>query len=58
MPRPKKYIPLDDIEGLKTLVKKGWTHEQIAQYYLERGIDVDRMTVSRRIQELRDEGLL
>jgi hypothetical protein len=53
MPRPKKYIPEDDIKGLKTLVKEGYPQEWIEDYYKKHGIDVDRVTIGRRIDELK-----
>jgi DNA-binding transcriptional regulator LsrR (DeoR family) len=49
MPRPKKQIPLNDIKGLKTLLDEGCNQDQIAAYY-----GVDQATISRRIQELRE----
>lgn len=52
MVRPRKTIPLEDIKGLKTLRKEGLTQEQIEEYYKKNGIDVDRVTVGRRIKEL------
>jgi biotin operon repressor len=58
MARPTKYVPLNDIEGLITLVKKGWDYEKISKYYKERGLDIGRMTISRKVQELKDKGLL
>lgn len=47
MARPKTFIPLDDIKGLKTLIEEGLNNEQIAKYYTERGINCGRMTISR-----------
>jgi len=58
MARPKIFIPLDDIKGLKTLVKHGLNNEQIARYYREKGITCGRMTISRKVNELKDKGLL
>jgi arginine repressor len=52
MARPKKDIPLHDIKGLKTLLKEGKTQQEIADYYTEKGIDVDQATISRRIKEM------
>jgi hypothetical protein len=53
MPRPKKFIPEEDIKGLKTLVKEGHSQEWIEEYYKKRGIDVDRVTIGRRIDNLK-----
>lgn len=58
MVRPKIFIPLEDLKGLKTLVRANWNNEQIAKYYRERGIECGRMTISRNIQKLKDQGLL
>jgi arginine repressor len=55
MPPRFKFIPLEDIKGLKTLIKEGMTQDQMEAYYKEYGIDVDRVTISRRIKELGDE---
>ena len=43
----RKEIPFEDVKGLKTLLKDGFTQEQIAEYY-----HVSRRTVKRRIDEL------
>lgn len=48
--RPLAFVPLDDIWGLRTLVDKGWTQEQMAEYY-----SVGRSTISRRLKEMREE---
>lgn len=58
VPRPKKYIPLEDLKGLKTLITEGWSYELIAQYYTENGLKMGRMTVSREVERLKDEGLI
>ena len=58
MTRPKIFIPLDDLKGLKTLVKEDENYERIARYYREHGIECGRMTISRKVQELKDKGLL
>lgn len=52
MPRPKKFIPLEDIKGLKTLVDEGKTQDEIEDYFKKHGIEVDQVTISRRIKEL------
>jgi hypothetical protein len=54
MPCPRKKIPINDIKGLKTLLKEGLTQERIAEYYRENGIEVDRVTILRRIREFRE----
>ena len=54
MPRPKKDIPFEDIKGLKTLIEEGLTQEEIAIYYTEIGIKVDRVTISRRVKEIKE----
>lgn len=51
MARPQKFIPLEDIKGLKTLRKEGKTQEEISRYFKEHGIDVDQVTISRRIKD-------
>lgn len=53
MPRPKIKIPLEDIKGLKTLIREGFTQNEIAKYYALHGIKADQATISRRIQELK-----
>ena len=53
--RPRAWIPLDDIRGLKTLIHGGWDQVQIADYYRKMGLEVSQPTVSRRIRELRKE---
>ena len=53
--RPRAWIPLDDIRGLKTLIHDGWDQVQIADYYRMMGLEVSQPTVSRRIRELRKE---
>jgi len=53
MSRPQKFIPLHDIKGLKTLMKEGKNPIEIAEYYKTWGIIVDRMTITRRIEELK-----
>ena len=58
MSRPEKFIPLEDIKGLKTflpaLEAETITFEQVAKYYSEKlGYKVGRMTISRRIEELK-----
>lgn len=58
MVRPRIFIPEHDLKGLIPLVKKGWNNEQIAQYYRENGIECSRMAISRRVQDLKDKGLL
>ena len=58
MARPRMFIPEYDLKGIITLVNDGWNNEQIAKYYRERGIDCGRMAISRRVQELKDRGLL
>lgn len=60
MPPNKKLIPLEDVKGLKTFLPEveaeTITFEQIAKYYSEKlGFRVGRMTISRRIQELKEE---
>jgi arginine repressor len=62
MPRPKKEIPLDDmnirIKGLKTLVKEGKTQDEITEYYSKKlNLKIDRATISRRIKEMKGEKL-
>jgi arginine repressor len=52
MPRPKKEIPFEDIKGLKTLLDQGKTQEEISIYYKEHGINIDQVTISRRIKEM------
>jgi arginine repressor len=54
MPRPRKDIPLEDVKilGLRTLVKRNWTQEKIEEYYKSKGIDVNRVTISRRLKEI------
>jgi hypothetical protein len=54
MPRPQKDIPTDDIKGLKTLIDEGLNQKQIAQYYKDHGMDVDRRTIGLRIKELKE----
>lgn len=49
MAKPKKEIPLTDVKGLTTLIKEGYTQEQMAAYY-----GVDQATISRRFQEIAD----
>jgi arginine repressor len=52
MPRPKIDIPLEDIKGLITLIREGFTQNEIAEYYSKHGIKVDQATISRRIRAL------
>lgn len=52
MARPKKEIPLGDIKGLKTLLDEGKTQDEIADYY-----KVDQATISRRIKEMKNDGI-
>jgi arginine repressor len=56
MPRPKKEIPFEDvnIKGIKTLLSEGKTQNEIAEYYKKHGIDVNRVTILRRIKELKE----
>ena len=51
--RPKKFIPLEDIKGLKTLIKKEWTSEQIADYWKTLGIHVDSSTIRRHRKKIK-----
>lgn len=53
--RPRAWIPLDDVRGLKTLIDAGWDQVQIMEYYRKMGLEVSQPTVSRRIRELRKE---
>jgi len=55
MPRRKINIPLDDIKGLKTLIGEGKVQEEIAEYYRKKGIEVDQSTISRRIQDSKQD---
>lgn len=50
--RPRAWIPLDDIRGLRTLINAGWDQVQIADYYRRMGLEVSQATISRRIKEL------
>jgi hypothetical protein len=52
--RPRAWIPLEDIRGLKSLIRLGWDQVQITDYYRRRGLEVSQPTVSRRIKELRE----
>lgn len=59
MPPNKKHIPLEDIRGLTSFMpelnEEKITIEEIAEYYSQRlPYPVGRMTISRRIQELRE----
>ena len=59
MPPNKKQIPFDDIKGLKSFIPKleqgKITQEEIADYYSKKlNIKVSQETISRRIQELRE----
>lgn len=51
MPPKKKEIPFEDVKifGLKTLKKKGWNQEQMAEYY-----KVSPRTIRRRLKELEE----
>ncbi|WP_292466349.1 hypothetical protein [Methanolobus sp.] len=51
MARPTIWIPLEDVKGLKTLVAEGKTQDEIADYYMEKGIEVTRSTISRKMKE-------
>lgn len=53
--RPRAWIPLEDIRGLKSLIRLGWDQVQITDYYRRMGLEVSQPTVSRRIRELRKE---
>lgn len=56
MPRPEKWIPLTRIEGLATLLNRGWTHQQIADYYTERlPYRVSRQLITERVREIRKD---
>lgn len=48
--RPLAFVPFDDIWGLRTLIAKGWTQEQMGEYY-----GVGQSTISRRLKELKEE---
>lgn len=49
--RPRKEIPLyEDILSLKTLIKRGCTQAQMAEYY-----EVDQSTISRRLKQINYE---
>lgn len=52
--RPQKQIPLKkDILSLETLIKRGCTQAQMAEYY-----GVDQSTISRRLKQLNDGSAL
>lgn len=55
MSRPQKFIPLEDLKGLKTLIKEEKTHDEIQEYYKQHGLEVDRTTISRRIKKLNEK---
>ena len=50
MARPFNFIPLEDIKGLKTLIKEGKTQDEIGLYYKKYGIDASQPTISRLIK--------
>lgn len=52
--RPRAWIPLDDIRGLKTLINAGWDQVQIMEYYRRMGLEVSQATISRRIKEMKN----
>jgi hypothetical protein len=57
-PRRRK-IPFDDvvIMGLRTLKERGYTHEEMAEYYaLKLQRTVSRRTVERRLKKLEEGG--
>lgn len=57
--RPRAWIPMDDIFGLRTLIHHGeLTQEDIRKYYGAVGLDVSQATVSRRIKELKDDEII
>lgn len=58
MPKKRIDIPVDDIKyhlkGLKTLIKEQYTQEAMAEYYRQKGIEVDRSTISRKLKEAKN----
>jgi hypothetical protein len=55
--RPRAWIPLDDIRGLKTLINAGWDQVQITEYYRRMGLGVSQATISRRIKEMKNNDM-
>lgn len=52
MPRPEKWIPLTRIEGLATLLNRGWSHQDIADYYSERlPYRISRQLITEKAKE-------
>jgi transposase-like protein len=45
--RPRKNIPWDDVQGIKSLLEEGKSHAEIAEIH---GVSQD--TISRRIREM------
>jgi hypothetical protein len=52
MVRPRIWIPMEDLKGLKTLRAEGKTALEISEYFRKHGLYVSRRTVNDRIQEL------
>jgi len=54
MPRPEKWLPLQNIKGLATLLDEGYTQAEMAEYYSAvLPYPIDRSTISRHIKRLR-----
>ena len=50
MARPIKNIPIDDIKGLKTLLKEGNSQRDMAIYY-----NTSQATISRKLKEMPED---
>lgn len=54
MVRPSLYIPLDDVMGLRTLVRVGMSAAEIAAYYTEHGLPCSKTTIVRRMKKMKE----
>ena len=55
MVRPEKFIPLEDIKGLKTLISEGKNPTEISRYYSKvLPYEIGRMSIVRKIENMRE----
>jgi len=54
MPRPEKWLPLQNIKGLATLLDEGYTQAEMAEYYSDcLPYRISQQTISEKLQRLR-----
>lgn len=52
---PTKHIPIEDIKGLKTLIKENKSQDEIAAYFSDvLKIKISQQSISNKIKELNE----